>query len=91
MEAQRGPRREFDFAERSIVVEHIDRAKLIEVQARMRLQHGLQNFRAQVDVFRTNERADAGAIVALLDLVPPALDLVAHHGWFFDEERTAGQ
>ena len=32
-----------------------------------------------------DEAADAGALVALLDLVPPALGLVLQHGGLFDE------
>ena len=37
---------------------------------------------------RTSD-ADAGALVALLDLVPPALALVLDHGWLFDEDAGA--
>ena len=48
----------------------------------------------QIDVFGSDQIADAGAVVALLDLVPPALALIFDHGGFFDEDsgrgRTAG-
>ena len=40
----------------------------------------------EVDVFGADEVADAGAVVALLDLVPPALALVLDHGGLFDED-----
>ncbi len=51
----------------------------------------LQNFGAQIDIFRPDERADADALVALLDLVPPAIDLVAHHGRLIDKQHALGQ
>ena len=44
----------------------------------------------EVDVFGANEVADAGAVVALLDLVPPALALIFDHGGFFDEDAGCG-
>ncbi len=46
----------------------------------------------EVDVFGADEIADAGAVVALLDLVPPALALVFDHGGLFEEDagRWAG-
>ena len=44
----------------------------------------------EVDVFGADEVADAGAVVALLDLVPPALALVLDHGGLFDEDAGAG-
>ena len=46
----------------------------------------LQLPRVQVDVCRGDESADAGTLVALLDLVPPALGLVLQHGRLFDED-----
>ncbi len=89
MEAQRGPRGQFDLAERRVLVEHVHRAELIEIEAHVRVERRLQDFGAQIDVFGPDERADSGALVALLDLVPPAVDLVAHHGRLVDEERAA--
>ena len=89
VETQRGARWKFDFAERRVFFEDVDHAELIEVEAHVGFEGGLQNFRAEVDVLRADERADAGALVALLDLVPPAIDLVADHGRFFDEEGKA--
>ena len=44
----------------------------------------------EVDVAGADEVADAGAVVALLDLVPPALALVLDHAWFFDEDAGGG-
>ena len=55
------------------------------------LQRRLKNLGAQIDIFRADERADAGALVALLDLVPPAIDLVADHGGLIDKQRASGQ
>ncbi len=55
----------------------------------MRIQQALQDFGTKIDVFRPNERTDAAAVVALLDLVPPAVDLVAHHGGLLDEKHAA--
>ena len=49
----------------------------------------MQNFRAEIDILGPDQRADAAALMTLLDLFPPAVDLVAHHGWFFDEEHAA--
>ena len=89
MEAKRGPGVDCDFAEGVVFVEHVDGAELIEVEAGVRFEQALQNFRAKIDVFWPDERADAAALVALLDLVPPAIDLVAHHGRFFDKEHAA--
>ncbi len=36
------------------------------------------------------EVADAGAVVALLDLVPPALALIFDHGGLFEEDAGGG-
>ena len=89
VKAQRGPRGQFDFAERRVLVEHVYRAELIEIEAHVRVERCRKNFGAQVDIFGPDERADAGALMALLDLVPPAIDLVAHHRRLVDEERAA--
>src|ERR1019366_2328230 len=87
----RGTRIDGDFAERVVLVEHIDGAKLIEIEAVMGFKQALQNFGTKVNVFRANERADAGAIVTLLDLVPPALNLIAHHGGLVNKQHGARQ
>ena len=79
-----------DFAEGVVFVEHVDGAELIEIEAGVRVERGLQDFGAQIDVFGPDERADAAALVALLDLVPPAVDLVAHHGGLFNKKRAFG-
>ncbi len=91
MEAQRGPRVERDFTEGIVFVEHIDGAELVEVETEVRFKEALEDFGAEIDVFRADEAADAGALVALLDFVPPAIDLVAHHAGLVDEEDRLGQ
>ena len=92
MEAQRGPRREVDFRGRvDIFVQHIDRAKLIELEAGQRGDLVLQLPRVQVDVRRGDEAADAGALVALLDFVPPALGLVLQHRRLFHENLRVAE
>ena len=90
VETQRGACGEFDFAEGVVGVKDVDRAELIEVEAHVRGERGLEDFRAEINVFRADEGADAGALMALLDLVPPAIDLVADHGGLFDEEAQRG-
>ena len=91
VKAQRGSRVELDLAQRVVFIKHIDGAELIEVEARVRCEQRLQNLRAQINVFGPDERADAAALVALLDLVPPAIDLVAHHGGLVDKQHALGQ
>jgi len=54
------------------------------------LKLGLKDFRAEVDIFRPDEVADAAALVALLNLVPPAVDLVADHAGLVDKEDGFG-
>ena len=80
-----------DLAQRRVFVEHVDGAELVEIEAEMRLQEALQNFGAQVNIFRPDEVADAGALVALLHLVPPAVDLVAHHAGLVDKQNGLGR
>ncbi len=65
--------------------------QLIEVEPSVPCQRGLQHFRAQINIFRANQRADRGALMPLLHLVPPAIDLIAHHGRLFNEQRALGQ
>ena len=81
---------EFNFAEGCVFFKHVNGAQLVEIEAHVRTELSLKNFRPHIDVVRGDERADAGPLVALLDLVPPALDLVAHHGRLIDEERATG-
>ena len=91
VEAQRGAGVEVDFAEGRVFVEHVDGAELIEIEAEVRFEQALKDFGAEVDVFRPDEIADAGALVALLDLVPPAVNLVADHAGLVDEENGLGE
>ena len=91
VEAQRGARVERDLAERGVLVEDVDGAELVEIEAEVRLEQALEDFGAEIDVFGPDEVADAGALVALLDLVPPAVDLVLHHGGLVDEEDRLGK
>ncbi len=91
MEAQGGAGVEGDFAEGGVFVEHVDGAELVEIESEVRIEQALQDFGAEIDVFRTDEIADAGALVALLDLVPPAVNLVAHHAGLVDEEDGLGE
>src|ERR1700761_8592061 len=87
MKAQCGPRVDCDLAQRVVVFEYVDDAELIEIEAGVRLEQPLQNLRANVDVFRADEIADATALVTLFHLVPPAIDLVANHCGFFDKKH----
>src|SRR4051794_18462117 len=91
MEAQRGPRIERDFAQGGVLVDDVDCAELVEVEPKVRLEEALKHFGAEINIFGPDEIADAGALVALLHLVPPAVDLVAHHARFIDEENGLGQ
>src|SRR5579859_5966324 len=91
MKSQRRTGVKRDLAQGVVLIEYVDDAKLVKIKSRMRLKQALQDFRTNVDIFRLDEAADTAAIVALLNLVPPAIDLVAHHGGLFDEEYGVGQ
>jgi hypothetical protein len=53
VKAQRGPRVQLDLAERVVFVQHVHHAELIEIEAHVRRRAmRLQNFGAQIDVFR---------------------------------------
>ncbi len=91
VEAQRGAGVEGDFAEGGVFVEHIDGAELVEIEPEVRIEQALKDFGAEIDIFRTDEIADAGALVTLLDLVPPSVDLVADHAGLVDEEDGLGE
>ena len=91
MKTERGPGVERDFPERVVFFEHIDSSELIEIEAGMRSKHRLQNLGAEINVFGPNERADTAALVALFDLVPPAVDLIAHHRRLIHKKNALGQ
>ncbi len=77
MKALGGAGGEFDFGEVAAVgVEDVDCAELIELDAGETVEALVEVPGGEVDVFGADEVADAGAVVALLDLVPPALALV---------------
>jgi len=78
---------EVDLGEIAAVgVEDIDRAKLVEFAAAELMQTVVEVPWRHVDVFRADEIADARALVALLDLVPPTFALVLDHRGLFDED-----
>ncbi len=83
---------EVDFGEVAAVhVEDVYRTKLVEIAAGEAAEAVFKVPRGEVDVFGTDDRiADAGAIVALFDLVPPALALIFDHGWLFEEDAGGG-
>ena len=89
MEPQCRPRSELDLAQRLVLVQHIHHAQLIDVQPRMRRQLRLQNLRPQINVRRRDQRPDARPLVPLLDLVPPAVDLVFDHRRLFHQQHRA--
>ncbi len=91
MEALGGAGGEVDLGEAGAVgVEDVDGAELVEVEAGEAAQAVVELPRGDVDVLGADERADAGALVALLDFVPPALALVLDHGGLFDEDAGGG-
>ncbi len=57
----------------------------------MRIERRLENFGAQIDVLRPEERANPGPLVTQLNLAPPAVDLAAHHCRFIDKQRATRQ
>ena len=75
---------------RTVGVEDIDGSELVEVRAGVGLELVVQGPGGEVDILGADEVADAGALVALLDLVPPALALVLDHGGLFDEDAGPG-
>ena len=78
---------EVDFGEVAAVgVEDIDCAELVEFDAGELVEAVVEIPGGEVDVLGTDEVADAGALMALLDLVPPALALVFDHGGLFSED-----
>ena len=90
MKPQRGPGGNLDFAQRRVLLQHVHRAQLIEVQPHVRLQRSRQHLGAQINIFRPHQRPDPRPLVPLLNLAPPAVDLVAHHGRLFHEQRASG-
>src|SRR6202021_578346 len=71
-------------------VEDIDGAELVELEAGELVEAVVEVPGGEVDVLGGNQIADAGAVVALLDLVPPALALIFDHGGLFDEDAWGG-
>ncbi len=91
VEALRGAGGEVDFGEIAAVgVEDVDCAELVEFDAGEGAQAVVEIPGRDVDVLGADEGADAGALVPLLDLVPPALALVLDHGGLFDEDAGGG-
>ncbi len=91
VEAKGGPSGQLDLTQRRVFLEHVNRAELIEVQAHVRAERRLQDFGAQINVFRADERTNSGALVTQLDFIPPAVNLIADHAWLIDKERASGQ
>ena len=88
----RGARGEVDLGELAAVgVEDVDGAELIEVEPEKLRGGGRRGPRARGRCLRGGRGADAGAVVALLDFVPPALALVFDHGGLFDEDARAAE
>jgi hypothetical protein len=91
METHGGAGGEVDFGEVAAVgVENVDCAELVEFDAGELVETVVEVPGGEVDVFGADEVADAGALVALLDLVPPALALIFDHGGFFEEDAWRG-
>src|SRR5580692_4632511 len=86
VEAHGGAGGEVDFGEVAAVgIEDVDCAELVELDAGVFVEAVVEVPGGEVDVFGSDEVADAGAVVALLVLVPPALALVLDHGGLFYE------
>ena len=87
----RGARGELNLGELvAFGIKHVDGAELIEIAASGATNAVGKVPRGEVDVFGANEGADAGAIVALFDLIPPAFALVLDHCGLFDK-NTRGR
>ena len=91
VEALGGAGGEVDFGEITAVgVEHIHEAELVEFAAAELAHTVVEVPGGEIDVFGADEIADAGALVALLDLVPPAFALIFDHAGLFDEDAGGG-
>ncbi len=90
MKPQRGPRVQLDLAQRVVLIQHVHHAQLIQIQPHVRVKRACQHFRPQIDVLRPNQRPDPRPLMPLFHLVPPAIDLVAHHRRLFDKQRALG-
>jgi len=91
VEARRGAGGDLDGRKRVLGgFEDIHCAELVEVAAGEMRKALVEFGGSDVDVGGADERADAGALVALLDLGPPAFGLVANHGRLFDEDARCG-
>jgi hypothetical protein len=71
-------------------VEDIDSAELIEFDTGVHADAVVEIPWGEIDVVGFDEGADAAAVVALLDLVPPAFALVFDHGGLFDVHARLG-
>ena len=91
MKPERGPRVQLDLAQRQILIQHIHNTQLVQIEPHVRVERHAQRLRPQIDIFGPDQRPDARPLMTLLDLVPPAVDLVAHHGRLFDEESALRQ
>jgi len=82
---------EVDFGEVAAVgVEDVNCAELVELEAGVFVEAVAEVPGREIDVFWSDEIADAGAVVTLLDLVPPALALIFDHGGLFEEDARSG-
>ena len=86
---QSGPRRQLDLAQRRVLFQHVHRAQLIQIEAHVRFERGPQHLRPQINVLRPHQRADPRPLMPLLHLVPPAIDLVAHHRRLIHNQHAA--
>ncbi len=92
VEALGGASGEVDFGEIAAVgFEDVDCAELVELETGEAAEAVIEFPGREVDVFGADEIADSRAVVALLDLVPPAFALVFDHGRFFEEDAGRGR
>ena len=90
MEPLRRPRGKVNLGELAAVcVQNVNSTKLVEFQAGELAQRITEVPGRHVDIFGAHQRANAGAVVALLHLVPPALALVLHHGRLIQKDPRA--
>ena len=91
MESECRPRVQLDLAQRRVFIEHVNSAKLVQIKPHARVKRRPQHLWPQIDLLRPDQRPDPRPLMALLDLVPPAIDLIAHHRRLLDEKRAFGQ
>ena len=91
MEAHGGPRSEGDLGGIGAVgIEDVDGAQLIELAAGVGADLLPQLPWRKIKIAWAHQVPDAGAVVALLDFVPPALALVFDHGGLLGEHAGLG-